>query len=68
MQKDKEKIQKIAKEKWLLIHKGTQIKLNDVLSKSTDIRMQWDNTYKVLKGKFCPQEFFIQLNYITQQR
>lgn len=51
MLKEKEKILKVAREKQLLVFKNISVSLIADFSEITEVRRQWDNLFRVLKGK-----------------
>ena len=52
MEKVKERILKVAREKQSIDYKGTPIRLSaDVSTKTLQARREWQDTFKVLKGK-----------------
>ena len=49
--KDRDKILKATREKLQITHKGTPIKLADFSTETLQIRREWWDTFKVMKGK-----------------
>ena len=50
--KHKERILKAAREKWQVIYKGNPICLTgDVSAETLQVRKEWQDVFKVLKGK-----------------
>lgn len=48
--KDKEKIWKAVREKWIIIYKGTHVRQSVDFSAATlQARSEWDNVFKMLK-------------------
>uniref|UniRef100_A0A8D1WDQ2 L1 transposable element RRM domain-containing protein n=1 Tax=Sus scrofa TaxID=9823 RepID=A0A8D1WDQ2_PIG len=59
MAKDKERILKAAREKQSIDYKGTPIRLSDDFSTETlQARREWQDIFKVLKGKNLPRIFY----------
>ena len=61
---DKEKILKAAKEKQNVTYKGTPIRLSaDFSTETLQARREWQEIFKVLKGKNMQLEYSIQQEY-----
>ena len=59
--KDKEGILKVAREKQVVSHKGTPIRLSvDFSAETLQARREWHDTVKVLKEKTANQEYSTQ--------
>ena len=66
---DKERILKAAREKQNVNYKGTPIRLSaDFSTETPQARREWQDVFKVLKGKICNLEYSIQQEYYLKQK
>ena len=64
MTKDKERLLKAPRETQRVNYKGTPIWLSAAFSTETlQARIEWQDTFKVLKGKICRWEYSTQQEY-----
>ena len=62
--KDKEKILKAAREKWLVTYTGVPISLSADVSKETlPARRDWHKIFKIMKNRDLNQDCSTQQNY-----
>uniref|UniRef100_A0A8D1ALS5 L1 transposable element RRM domain-containing protein n=1 Tax=Sus scrofa TaxID=9823 RepID=A0A8D1ALS5_PIG len=61
--KVKERILKAAREKQSINYKGTPIRGSDFSTETLQARREWQDIFKVLKGKTCNLEYSIQQEY-----
>ena len=62
--KDKERILKAAREKQSINYKGTPIRLSaDFSTETLQARREWQDIFKVLKGRICNLEYSIHQEY-----